>query len=161
MKYLLKIIITISVFYSGSGRCDLFSLNPKNEISTRTTNTSITTLYKCKDNVDSKLLDIIFDDLVYLSKKNNINPPHKNLCTYHISEFDIFGKKMTAYQVYYNVKKSDFDNDTPDYYRNVMFKVAKNGKTVKYYNLLDNHPPYQAFNYCYTFSGQLINENEC
>ena len=115
---------------------------------------------KIKDNVNKELLKIIFDELVYFSKQNNIEPPQKSLCQYEISELVMAGKNIELYQVEYFVKKSDMETDPSDYARTVQFKVVR-GKIGKYYWLLDNHPPYQSFRYCVTLDGQLIDEKEC
>ena len=160
MKLIINIFIATTLLYASSGQCDLFSFTPKNKISTKTTEDSISNKYACKGNVDKDLLNVIFNDLVYLSKQNNIEPPQKSLCQYIISKMLMAGKNIELYMVEYFVKKSDMETDPSDYSRVVQFKVVR-GKIGKYYFLLDNHPPYQSFRYCIKLDGQMVDEKEC
>ena len=94
--------------------------------------------WACAGMVNKGLLDAIYNDLVFMSKQDNLPNPEKSLCLYSISEMKLMGNAITTYAVDYYVSTSSMEAClTKDYcsdFRSVIFKV-KDGELFRTYNV--------------------------
>lgn len=158
------LIALITTFYTSNAYCDIFEIEPKSKpIKETTSEYLISKKYSCKENVAPEFINKLHSELKYLSQKNNIEEPKKDLCRYNISKIRLNETSpwsTSTHSIEFYVNKSDINTETPLHFRDATISVVR-GKMGIAYSLTENHQNPETFSYCVTLMGDIVDLDEC
>ena len=118
-----------------------------------------TKIYPCSGFINKKLIPIIYNELVMISKANKIPPPDGKICHYKIGNLNIGNKSLTTYSVDMYVNKSSMmsciTKNYCDNFRSMNFK-AKNKKLHRQYMVTNVNKKLMKM-VCISNSGKVVN----
>lgn len=118
-----------------------------------------TKIYPCSGFINKKLIPIIYNELVMISKANKISPPDGKICHYKIGNLNIGKTSLTTYSVDMYVNKSSMmsciTKNYCDNFRSMNFK-AKNKKLHRQYMVTNANKKLMKM-VCISNSGKVVN----
>ena len=123
------------------------------------TTKSGTKIFPCNGFINKKLIPIIYNELVMISKVNKISPPDGKICHYKIGKLNLGKTSLTTYSVDMYVNKSSMmsciTKNYCDNFRSMNFK-AKNKKLHRQY-MVTNVKKKLMKMVCISNSGKIVN----
>lgn len=121
--------------------------------------------WECKGMVNQKFLDVVYGEISFISSKENIKIPNKELCNYSISEMNIQGTVFTQYSIDYYIDKNSMINclikDYCDNFRKVTIRNHKKLNMPLRDYLLSNLETKTFIYKCVKWNGDLLINNAC
>ena len=118
-----------------------------------------TKIYPCNGFINKKLIPIIYNELVMISKANKVSPPDGKICHYKIGKLKLGKTSLTLYSVDMYVNKSSMMSCvTKNYctdFRTMNFK-AKNKKLHRQYMITNTNTKLMKM-VCISNSGKIVN----
>jgi hypothetical protein len=121
--------------------------------------------WECKGMVSQRFLDVVYGEISFISSKENIKKPAKELCLYSISEMNIQGEVFTQHNIdYFTDKNSMINCVVKDYCDNFRKVTIRNHKILNMPlrdYLLSNLETKKFINKCVKWNGELLINDSC
>jgi len=93
-------------------------------------------IYPCNGFVNARLIPVVYDELVTMSRTNGLKRPSRSICHYNISSVSLAGRVVPLYTVDFYVSENSMRNCLQGIrcndFRSMTFKM-KNGKLAFHY----------------------------